>query len=504
MTQTPPRPDLPPALDPRRAARPERPSPGSNRLRRALVRTAVAVSVLVLVVSVGGYAAFTYYNARIGRINIQLPGHPVPPGPPAGAAQTFLLVGSDTRNFPGGNQFQATPGSTDYVTGQRSDTAILVYVPPGTAKVTAISFPRDSWVTIPAYTGRNGVHVPAHQSKINSAFALGGAPLLIATIENISGLRVDHYVQVDFAGFEHMVNALGGVSICVNTTRHDKDSGDYLTRGTHFVNGAQALAFVRDRKGLPRGDIDRILDQQYFLSVMLHSVLSAGTLANPFKLNAFLKAATASVTVDDGLSFADLRTLALRMRHLDPAHLTFTTLPFTSEAAWRDGQLVVLPDQDKIHRMFAALTGQSPAPSPTPHSATPALTVPAAAVSVTVLNGGGVAGLAARAAADLRSAGFVVTGIANAATSGATQSVIRYPANQAAAARTLAAAVPGAVLQPDGSSGGIVLVVGGGYAGAHPVGVEAPGAGGGSTPSGPANLAPRSTTAAANAQGCAP
>jgi len=132
---------------------------------------------------------------------------------------------------------------------------------------------------------------PAHPAKLNEAYSIGGAALLTQLIEQLTGLRLDHYVQVDFGGFRKIVDALGGLTLCVRTNRHDHDSGDNLSAGTHAnVTGDQALAFVRDRKGLPGGDLDRIKDQQYFLAQVLHKVLSAGTLTDPARLNSFLSA----------------------------------------------------------------------------------------------------------------------------------------------------------------------------------------------------------------------
>src|SRR5450756_1431134 len=237
---------------------------------------------------------------------------------------------------------------------------MLVHLPAGNTKATLVSFPRDSYVQIPAHPDAKGRPQAPYPAKLNEAFSVGGPALLVQLVENLSGLRIDHYVAVDFAGFKHMVDALGGVTLCVNTTRHDPDSGDMLTKGVHpNVTGDDALAFVRDRKGLPNGDLDRIRDQQYFLAQMLTKVTSAGTLANPLKLNAFLTAATGNVTVDQGLGVSNLRTLATRLRHLDAGHGTFETIPITTDGATRSihgvEQSVVLIDQAKASALFGQL-----------------------------------------------------------------------------------------------------------------------------------------------------
>ena len=513
MTQTPQSPAppvLPPELDPRQRQPAPTVLPGQprSRWRRVVWWIAAALSLLVLAGSVTGYVALRYYDGRIGRIDIGLPGHTPPASSADGKAENYLIVGSDTRDAPGAEAFQAPRGSPDFVTGQRSDTMILVHIPSGKAKATIVSFPRDSWVRIPAYTDAKGVRHAAHAAKLNSAFSLGGPPLLIATLQDLTGVKVDHYVQVDFVGFQHMVDALGGVTVCVSSDRADKDSGDYLRKGTHRLSGQRALAFVRDRKGLPRGDLDRIATQQYFLSVVLHKVLSLGTLANPFKLNAFLKAATAAVTVDRGTSFGDLRTLALRMRHLDPGHVSLVTAPISDDSAWRDRQQVVLLDGAKMEALFDSLRGEQPRgpASPSgPAAPTKPLTVAPVAISVQVYNGAGTSGLAGRAARDLRAVGFSVVGTGNRVT-GAAQTVVRYGPSRADSARTLAAAVPGSTLQLVPSLGRTLeLVVGSDYAGSRRVTVgSTPRAqpGGRATPGSAAP--PKGTTAAQAARSCAP
>ncbi|MDQ6650219.1 MAG: LCP family protein [Actinomycetota bacterium] len=471
MTQPPIR--LPPELDPRAPSAPPASStaPGRRRSRqprwvRWLRVTAAVTSIGILLVSCGGYVAYRYYNGRLGHVSIRLPGQ----GAPAdsdGPAQDFLLVGSDTRDFTGGEAFQAKPGSADYVSGQRSDTVMLVHLPPGNAKATLVSFPRDSYVQIPAHPDDKGHPQAPYMAKLNEAFAVGGPALLVQLIENLSGLRIDHYVAVDFGGFKKMVDALGGVTLCVNTTRRDRDSGDFLTKGVHpDVSGDVALSFVRDRKGLQNGDLDRIKDQQYFLAQMLRRVTSAGTLANPLKLNAFLTAATGDVTVDKDLGPANVRTLATRLRHLDPAHVTFETIPITTDSATRPihgiEQSVVLIDQAKAGAMFGALRNDAnvagPAPTSSPASPTPLLVSPAQ-VPVSVLNGSGRPRQAALAAAELRKAGFLVVRVGNSVSSEHT--VVRYGNGREEAARTLAAAVPGSSLVADASlTETLALVVG--------------------------------------------
>ena len=151
-----------------------------------------------------------------------------------------------------------------------------------------------------AYVDKDGKSVAARESKLNSAFFEGGPALLIETVEGLTGLSIDRYVQVDFDGFQTIVNRLDGVEVCLAEPAKEKDSGIDLPAGRQTIKGDQALAFVRQRKGLPNGDIDRIRRQQQFIGGIVRKVLSAGTLANPLRLNGVIDAATESLKVDDG------------------------------------------------------------------------------------------------------------------------------------------------------------------------------------------------------------
>ena len=411
---------------PRHRAVPPGPSTPRGRGRKAartLSWAALAMSVVILLASVGGYALFHYYKGQLGTIDIGLPGKNRPAASADGSAQNFLLVGSDTRNFAGGDKFQGK--GAEYVTGQRSDTVMLAHIPAGKARATIVSFPRDSWVQIPAYTGADGTQHAAQMAKLNAAFALGGPKLLVQMIENLTGLRVDHYVQVDFAGFKNMVNALGGVNLCIGTTRHDHDSGDFLTAGTHEVNGDQALAFVRDRKGLPRGDIDRIADQQYFLAQMLKKVLSAGTLANPFKLNGFLESLTKSVTVDSNFGFSAMQTLGLRLRHLDPAHVSMQTIPITTDSGWRDRARASSSSTTRPRTRCSPRCATRASPSP-PRRRRRRSPCSRDEVHVVVLNGTSRSGLARQTGDALAAEGFHVDRFGNADTHALARTEVRY------------------------------------------------------------------------------
>jgi LCP family protein required for cell wall assembly len=481
---------LPPELDPRgprRAPKPGGPGsePGARRggRRGPLATTAAVVSVCVLAASGFLYTRYLHYNHNLTKAaDVITPG-----GAKAEAgAENVLLVGSDNRT--GADTFAQAPKGQQQVDGQRSDTVILAHLAKGNRQATLVSLPRDSWVTIPSYTDAKGIVQPAHFDKLNAAFSLGGAALLVSTVQQLTGIHIDHYVEIDFAGFQNMVTALGGVDVCLTKPTHDVQTGLNLSAGEHHLDGKTALAFVRQRYGLPLGDIDRIKRQQQFLGSMVRKIESAGTLANPVKLNDFLDSLTKSISVDSGMSATDLAKLALKLKGVGTGNIALTTMPLSGFGK-QNGVDVDNIDVPKADALFQALMLDAP-PAPAPSSAAPApLTVAASAVHVQVFNGGGASGLARRAATDLSKLGFQLVGTPADRITGASASVIEYGPTQAEAARTLQAAVPGSTLKANAQlNTTIELVVGSAYTEAH-----APGA-----PAAPASADTSAGTTAAN------
>ena len=482
----PPRP-LPPHLDPRgRAQRPAAqhvvPKGKVRRPRRAariLSWIAVVTSIAVLATAGAGYILVNHYEGNITRIPVFGKSRAGAPPPAPNHAENFLIVGSDSRGTLKAGQGVQGSGA-DYVSGQRSDTVILVHLYGGNSdKVQLLSFPRDSVVEIPAFTDNKGVTHQTHHAKLNAAIFEGGPTLLVQTIENLTKVRVDHYLQVDFNGFQSMVDKLGGVDVCLPRAAKDHFSGIDLSAGKHHINGTVALAFVRQRHGLPNGDIDRIKRQQEFLGAVVRKVLSAGTLANPFKLNSFLNVATSSLEADNGLDFNSLRKLALRLHSLGAGNVVFATLPI-SDINGYDPVLgsVVLIDQTKAEALFSQIRQDippgAPAPKPTPSAGATPLLVRPGAIRVHVYNGSGVSGLARKADGDLSNVGFQTVGTPETRGTGATATVIRYGPTKADSARTVAAALPGATLEAAPDLGNVIeVVVGSTYAGAHAVTVTA-------------------------------
>jgi len=245
-------------------------------------------------------------------------------------ALNYLLVGSDTREGLTREQMKLLRvGSTKTAAGSRSDTMLMVHISKSRDKATIISIPRDSLVTIPEHPSSvdKTKIVPAAKGKINAAFAFGGAPLLIQTIEDETGVRIDHYIEIGFAGFAGMVDALGGIEVCTKRDIDDPGSHLVLPAGVHTLNGVEALKYVRTRDFDGMGDLGRMQRQQQFMSAVLRKVTSTGVLLNPIKLVNFFNAAIATVKTDSELNKSDLLTLAKQMKNLSSSNVRTLTIP---------------------------------------------------------------------------------------------------------------------------------------------------------------------------------
>ncbi|MBW3640949.1 MAG: LCP family protein [Actinobacteria bacterium] len=457
------RPTTVPADPPRRRRR---------RRRRILSWIAVITSVAVLATVGAGYALINHYDRNLNRIEVFGAGERPEPAPRD--AKNILIVGSDSRGDDPDAEFQGT--GKDFVAGQRSDVIILAHLYGGNDKAQLVSFPRDLFVSIPEHVAPDsGKRVPAREDRINAAFSLGGPPLLIETIEKLTDLRIDNYLQIDFAGFQSMVNTLGGVEVCLSKPAKDAESGIDLPAGRSVVQGEQALAFVRQRNGLPRGDLDRIARQQQFIGAIVRKTLSAGTLLNPLKLNGVISAATDSVQIDRDLSFGELRDLALRFRSFDAGGVIFVTVPVGKDTRIQ-GKAVIPLDDRKAAELFDQLDRDIPPGVPlAPPGAEPGqrLVVAPGSVRVKVSNGAGVQGLGRRAYDDLAAVGFQLVGEPGNRAGSADQTVVFHGPDKADSARTLVAALPGATAKLDPSlTRTLEVVVGSRYAGAEPVTVS--------------------------------
>ncbi|MFM7355567.1 MAG: LCP family protein [Actinomycetota bacterium] len=244
------------------------------------------------------------------------------------SAVNYLIVGSDPREGLSREEVKRLRvGGTDVAAGKRSDTMLLIHISKKRDKAAIISIPRDSYALIPEHNNSQGKVIPAAYSKINSAYNWGGAPLLIETLESMSDLRIDHYVELNFVGFVRMVDALGGVEICTKKDINDPKSHLTLPAGTHVLDGIDSLKFVRTRVFDGLGDLGRMKRQQEFAGAMLRKATSAGVLLNPVKMVDFINSALDSVVTDEGLSQGDLLTLGKQLRNLSASNVRTLTIP---------------------------------------------------------------------------------------------------------------------------------------------------------------------------------
>jgi len=306
------------------------------RWRRVL---AITVAVVVLLGTGGVAAAWAYgrqLNGNLHRTNA-FAGLPTDrPTEVVTGAMNILLLGSDSRN----------PDST---AASRTDTIMLLHLDADHQHAYAISIPRDTWTYIPAApSGGNGNTM----AKINSAYAWGGVPLTVQTVEQFTGVRIDHVVLIDFSGFKQVTDALGGVDMTVDKTITSIfPPHRVFTKGKHHFTGAEALDYVRQRYQFTDGDFTRERHQQQFLKDLLDKATSSGTLSNPAKLNAFLQAITKSITVDQSF---DLVGTAMQLRNLGSSDITFLTSPNTG-TGWKGNQSVVLSDTAKAKALYQAV-----------------------------------------------------------------------------------------------------------------------------------------------------
>lgn len=258
---------------------------------------------------------------------------PDPDDPNAGQAVNILILGSDQRDG-----VNAQIGGE--AAGMRSDTTMVLHISADRSRIELVSIPRDSLVDIPSCKMTNGKTTRATHGMFNSAFATGwdnggdmtsAAACTINTVQANTGVAIDHFVVVDFAGFQQMVNAVGGVPMCIPTKMESELAGLSLEPGFQTLDGPTALAYARARKGPGVGDgsdTNRIGNQQKLIAAMVREVLSRDVLTNPQKLISFLSAATGSLTTDNGMSIGNMTGLAYNLRNISSGNITFMTIPF--------------------------------------------------------------------------------------------------------------------------------------------------------------------------------
>jgi len=335
------------------------------------IRIFTGISIATLAISAVSALAFGTVSASINKIDAFAGIDKRPER--MSSAINYLLVGSDTREGLTKAELKALRvGSVATAAGKRSDTMLLVHISKARDKAVLVSIPRDSFALIPAHLNKSGKSIPAAYSKINSAFNWGGAPLLIQTIEEMTELKIDHYIEVNFAGFAKVVDSLGGIEVCTKKDIDDPKSHLVLPAGVHTLNGIDALKYVRTREFDGLGDIGRMQRQQAFMSSVVKKATSAGVLLNPVTMTNFINSSLSAVTTDEGLKNSDLITLAKQMKSLATSNIRTLTVPLSNLNYYSNGVTasvlwdpVLAPELwDRLREDRAVIDEVTPSPSP--------------------------------------------------------------------------------------------------------------------------------------------
>src|SRR5580700_867762 len=347
-------PEQPPARNPGQPGRgaPGRPGgpggPGGPALGRRWLRPRRVLAVLAVVIVlalVAGAGLYFYVGSKLNHANVLVDytGRPV-----ATAGTNWLITGSDSRQgLTRAEELQLATGKLSSISGERSDTILILHIPANGGRPVLISIPRDSYVPIPGYGS----------SKINAAYDLGGPKLLAETLQNVTGLYINHYMGIGFGGFVSVVNDIGGVRMCLPGPMVDPKAGLNLKAGCQNLNGDQALGYVRTRN-FAISDLQREQDQRLFLKALLSKLTSTGTLINPF---ATIPAATGSagaLTVSDGTSLMDLVHAAFALRN----PLTTTVPVATADYQTANDGVAVKWNTTEALQLFNDLKNDTPVP----------------------------------------------------------------------------------------------------------------------------------------------
>ncbi|MFF4191263.1 LCP family protein [Nonomuraea sp. NPDC001831] len=434
---------------------------GGQGKMRVLAWVSIAATTVMVAGALTGY---TVYRDAFGNITQKsVKEDIINPRPRDTGALNVLLVGSDTRAGKGNARYGQQLARTADAGGKRTDTIIVMHISPNRDKARLISFPRDSMVQIPKCKNETTkAEMPPRRDMINSAYNSGGIACTISTIETLTQIRINHFVEVDFSGFKNIVDALGGIEICLKSGVNDKASHLVLPPGKSLLNGEKALGYVRLRHYGDGSDIQRIKRQQIFLSKVIAKATSSELLTDIGKLTGFIKAAAGSVTMDPELAndTQQLIDIATSAKELTAGGVQLTTIPWLPDP--QDPNRVIWKEPD-ASALWASIISDTELPDPAPSASASASTKPKVTpkpeqVKVQVLNGTTTPGKARLVADELAKQGFNVVGVGNyQAADGASlpASEIHY-AKGAATGADYAAVLSGAVLPKPAPSAGKV------------------------------------------------
>ncbi|HEY6423594.1 MAG TPA: LCP family protein [Pseudonocardiaceae bacterium] len=426
--------------------------------------------ISLMVFTLTGYSWATFQNLQQGLSTTDVIGLGAVDG-----ATDILLVGMDSRTDAHGNPLppamlsRLRAGDNE---GELTDTLILVRIPNDGRHAVAISLPRDLYVQLPDGYGKHKLNSAFTRAKSSTAERLiaqgadpatvrtesiaAGRKLLLKSVSELTGASVDHYAEINLLGFSLLTDAVGGVPVCLRAPVHDRFSGANFPAGPQVISGPDALAFVRQRHGLPRGDLDRIVRQQAFLASVASKVLSTGTLANPGRIRQLIGATQQSLVLDQDLDVLDF---ASRMQGLAAGNVAFETVPVLGDADTESDGMVLTVDPAAVRAFVGQAIGTLPGAGPKPSP--PAK----AAIRVDVFNASGVTGLAKQVSEELARQGFVPGVVGNA--QARPDSVVRYPTGEQASGKAVADALGGLLFEEDPhvAAGTLQVSVGADYAG---------------------------------------
>ncbi|MDQ3762084.1 MAG: LCP family protein [Actinomycetota bacterium] len=448
--------------------------PGRSSRRRRnygfhLTKLALAM-VSALVLALTGYGWATFQNLHQGLSTTDVIGWAAPD-----SATDILLVGIDSRTDAHDNplprdvlaQLRASNNE-----GELTDTMILVRIPNDGRHAVAISLPRDLYVELPEGYGKHKLNSAFTRAKSATAERLvaqgvdpdtartesifAGRKLLLETVKDLTGVGIDHYAEINLLGFSLLTDAVGGVEVCLREPVRDRYSGANFPAGPQLLSGPDALAFVRQRHGLPRGDLDRIERQQAYLASLTNKVLTAGTLANPSRVRQLINATQQSLVLDEGFDVLDFAT---RMRGLAAGNVVFETVPVLGDGNSESDGAVLNVDPEAVQAFVAQAIKDRPGPGST--NLSPAKE----SITVDVLNASNVTGLAKRVSEQLTGQGFVQGAVGNARARAT--SVVRYPTGGRDAGKAVAETLGGLPVEEDSNltAGTVQVYLGEDYSG---------------------------------------
>lgn len=426
--------------------------------------------VSMLVLGLTGYGWATFQTLHQGLSTTNVIGWALPD-----KATDILLVGLDSRTDAHDNPLardvlaRLRAGDNE---GELTDTMILVRIPNDGRHAVAISLPRDLYVELPDGYGKH---------KLNSAFArarnataqrlvaqgadpatvrtesvAAGRKVLLQAVKDLTGVGIDHYAEINLLGFSLLTDAVGGVQVCLKAPVHDRFSGANFPAGQQLISGPDALAFVRQRHGLPRGDLDRIVRQQAYMASLAHKVLTAGTLANPSRINQLINATQQSLVLDEGFDVLDFAT---RIQGLAAGNVVFETIPVLGDGNSESDGAVLDIDPDAVRAFVGQAIGAAP---PMPDTKPDPPSEPT--LTADVFNASAVRGLAKSVSDQLTRQGLAQGTVGNSPVR--PTSVVRYPTGGQDAARTVAAALGGVPVEEDShlETGTVQIYLGKDYA----------------------------------------